>query len=106
MVGIFNLCGNSHRHFPKGEVGPEFSFSAVITFEGSACYGSRLFDFCNGIEAGRGHQWSSSLKCSFLVNSEIRESRCSDVGLMVPSNFSIYSICLGSVISLSPANLS
>ena len=34
----------------QGEVGPEFSFSAVISFEGSACYGSRLFDFCNGIE--------------------------------------------------------
>eukprot|EP00913_Durusdinium_trenchii_P008658 g8132.t1 len=31
-----------------GELGFEFSFSAVINFQGESCYGSRLFDFCNG----------------------------------------------------------
>lgn len=29
-------------------LGPEFSFSAIITFEGPACWGSRIFDFGNG----------------------------------------------------------
>ncbi len=32
-------------------MGPEFSFSAVINFEGD-CTESRLFDFCNGVETG------------------------------------------------------
>ncbi|CAJ1411507.1 unnamed protein product [Effrenium voratum] len=33
----------------NSSLGPEFSFSAVVTF-GSRCEGTRLFDFCNGIE--------------------------------------------------------
>ncbi|CAL1127034.1 unnamed protein product [Cladocopium goreaui] len=44
--GGLDLCQLGYH----SEVGPEFSFSAVINFEGSACYGSRLFDFCNGID--------------------------------------------------------
>lgn len=44
--GGLDLCQLGYH----SEVGPEFSFSAVISFEGSACYGSRLFDFCNGID--------------------------------------------------------
>lgn len=29
-------------------LGPEFSFSAIIAFEGPSCWGSRIFDFGNG----------------------------------------------------------
>jgi len=43
--GGLDLCQLGYH----SEVGPEFSFSAVINFEGD-CTESRLFDFCNGVE--------------------------------------------------------
>ena len=41
--GGFDLCQLGF----SAPLGPEFSFSAVITFEGASCHGSRLFDFGN-----------------------------------------------------------
>eukprot|EP00434_Breviolum_minutum_P029320 symbB.v1.2.025933.t1/scaffold2548.1/size76533/3 len=43
--GGLDLCQLGYH----SEVGPEFSFSAVINFE-CDCTESRLFDFCNGVE--------------------------------------------------------